>query len=167
MEIVTLTPETLHTLPFLMEKVYHARKAVFIDRLRWDIPPSGNIETDQYDVLGTHVIATDGLDLLGYMCLLSTTGPHMLANEAAFADLCDAAPRGPEIWEVTRLFILKRNNEVAPLMRDYLRAWAHANGVDRFILETDKFVLARIEKWGWNTQIISKPDAQWPVVIIK
>ena len=52
-------------------------------------------------------------------------------------------------------------------MRDYLRAWAHANGVDRFILETDKFVLARIEKWGWNTQIISKPDAQWPVVIIK
>lgn len=154
----------------LLHTVFLARKAVFIDRLKWEIPgQTGNIERDQFEDIATHIIVTDDdkYELLGYMRLLPTTGPHLLSDVAAFADLVDSPPRGDHVWEVTRLFILRRNAEVAPYMREVLRAWGRVNGVTEFVAEVDKFVLSRLEKWGWHTNVISKAGAQWPVVIIK
>ena len=170
MQITVLTPNTKYTehQATLIYTVFRARKAVFIDRLKWKIPDqTGEMEIDQFDPLGTHIIVTEGEELLGYTRLLPTTGPHLLGDVAAFQGLCDAPPRGEHVWEVTRLFILSRNAEVAPLMRDYLRAWALPKGVTEFVAEVDKFVLSRLGKWGWNPNVISKPDAKRPVVIIK
>ena len=88
----------------VLRSMYEARKRVFIDLLRWDIPVlAGRYEIDQFDGPSTiYLIAAerDGTHL-GSMRLLPTSGPNLLGD--IFPELCDQAPpASATIWEISR-----------------------------------------------------------------
>lgn len=94
----------------VLRAMFAARKAVFVDLLKWDVPVlDGRFEIDQFDDgHATYLVLTDGEG--GHLAsarLLPTNRPHILGD--LFPHLCEAAPpRDPAIFEVTR-FCLDRS----------------------------------------------------------
>lgn len=94
-------------LPGLFTSMHADRKRVFVDRLKWDIPHDGTLETDQYDTAAADYLILQDRETGAHAAsvrLLPTTGRHMLAD--VFPFLCeDTVPRGPHIREISRLII--------------------------------------------------------------
>jgi N-acyl-L-homoserine lactone synthetase len=91
----------------LCDSMYRDRKIVFIDRLGWGLEVSeGEREIDQFDTPdAVYVIEADSERRhLASLRLLPTTKPHLMSD--VFPFLCEGeVPRGPDIWELTRLCV--------------------------------------------------------------
>jgi N-acyl-L-homoserine lactone synthetase len=91
----------------LCDSMYRDRKRVFVDRLHWDLQTvDSEREIDQFDTAdAVYVIEADSeRNHLASLRLLPTTKPHLMSE--VFPFLCDSGvPRGPGIWELTRLCI--------------------------------------------------------------
>src|SRR5258708_16698428 len=63
-------------------QMHRIRKAVFKDRLGWDVTVSGEFEVDEYDALGpSYLLSIDRYGtLIGCVRLLPTTGPTLLRD---------------------------------------------------------------------------------------
>lgn len=94
----------------LATAMFAERKRLFVDLLGWDVPVvEGRYEIDQYDDRdATYLIALDDNGgHAGSLRLLPTTGPHILGD--LFDALCDnGTPRGPQVFEITRLCLPPR-----------------------------------------------------------
>ena len=95
----------------VLRAMFEARKQVFVDLLKWDVPIlDGRFEIDQFDdAHAVYLIVTDEAGAhLGSARLLRTTRPHILGS--LFPELCAGpVPAAPDIWEITR-FCLGRNH---------------------------------------------------------
>src|SRR4051794_21109235 len=95
-------------LPALRE-MFEARKRVFIDLLKWDVPVlEERYEIDQFDdEQATYLIVPDEAGgHAGSARLLETGRPHIL--DTLFPELCETPlPCGPKVLEITR-FCLHR-----------------------------------------------------------
>ena len=87
-----------------LRAMFEARKRVFVDLLKWDIPVlDGRFEVDQFDDHhATYILLTDRVGRhLASARLLPTTRPGIL--DTLFLDLCDAPPpAGEHVYEITR-----------------------------------------------------------------
>ncbi|WP_449472609.1 acyl-homoserine-lactone synthase [Sphingobium chungangianum] len=137
----------------VLRAMFVARKQVFVDLLRWDVPVlGGRYEIDQFDdEHATYLVVTDREG--GHLAsarLLPTTRPHILAD--LYASLCDGeVPRGPDIFEVTR-FCLDRRIDAAT--RRFAR--------DRLVTAIADFGLAQgiglytgVAELGWLQQVLA------------
>lgn len=94
----------------VLRSMFEARKQVFVDLLKWDVPVlEGKYEVDQFD--DEHsvylIVADEQGRHMGSARLLQTLRPHIL--DTLFPSLCAAAPpRGQDVMEITR-FCLGRN----------------------------------------------------------
>lgn len=90
-----------------LRAMFEARKRVFVDLLKWDVPVLDNLfEVDQFDTPdATYLVLTDDRGRHRASArLLRTDRAHILAQ--LFPSLCDAAvPRGPQTLEITRFCI--------------------------------------------------------------
>jgi acyl homoserine lactone synthase len=95
-------------------EMHRIRKAVFKDRLGWDVTVTGELEIDEYDALGpSYVLSMDRYgNLNGCVRLLPTTGPNMLRDIFPSFVIKGAVPRGERVWEASR-FAAKGNNTAA------------------------------------------------------
>jgi N-acyl-L-homoserine lactone synthetase len=90
----------------VLHEMHRVRKAVFVDRLKWDVPVVDNErEIDQFDtenaVYLVNIDEATGRHLASVR-LLSSTGPHVLGD--IFAELCQGGPpNSSDTWEITRL----------------------------------------------------------------
>src|SRR3546814_20621205 len=85
--------------------MFAARKQVFIDLLKWDLPAlDGRFEIDQFDTPDArYLILLDPNDLRHRASarLLPTSAPHLLGEY--YAHLCtETAPSGAGAWEISR-----------------------------------------------------------------
>jgi acyl-homoserine lactone synthase len=91
----------------LCDSMYRDRKIVFVDQLGWNLKGvDGDREIDQFDTVdAVYVIEADAQRRhLASLRLLPTTKPHLMSE--VFPFLCEGeVPRGPDIWELTRLCI--------------------------------------------------------------
>ena len=85
-------------------EMHRIRKAVFKDRLGWDVTVTGELEVDEYDALGpSYVLSMDRYgNLNGCVRLLPTTGPNMLRDIFPSFVTKGAVPRGERVWEASR-----------------------------------------------------------------
>lgn len=144
--------------------MFAARKSVFIDLLKWDLPVlDGRYEIDQFDdAHARYLIITDLDDQhLASARLLPTTRPHIL--DSIFPALCAGEPpRGPTVWEITR-FCLGRQLRAADRlqMRNHLvTALAqHAldNGVQIYTGVAEMGWLQQILSFGWQCRALGEP----------
>jgi acyl homoserine lactone synthase len=94
--------------------MHRIRKAVFKDRLGWDITVSGELEVDDYDALGPSCLLSIDRqgNVNGCVRLLPTTGPNMLRDIFRSFVTKAAVPRGERVWEASR-FAVSRNTTAA------------------------------------------------------
>jgi N-acyl-L-homoserine lactone synthetase len=97
-----------------LHQMHRIRKAVFKDRLGWDVAVSGELEVDEYDALGpSYLLSIDRYGTLnGCVRLLPTTGPNMLRDIFPSFVTKAAVPRGERVWEASR-FAVSRNTSAA------------------------------------------------------
>src|SRR3954447_12630100 len=86
----------------VLRGMFAARKSVFVDLLRWDVPViDGRYEVDQFDDgHATYVILADRSGRhLASARLLPTARPHIL--DSYYATLCEEGPpKGEDIVEI-------------------------------------------------------------------
>jgi acyl-homoserine lactone synthase len=87
--------------------MHRQRKALFVDERGWNVPVAGDLEIDRYDHDATTYLlvkrSPEG-DVLGSVRLLPTVTSHLMSD--LFGHACRTeVPRGPRIWEASRLCI--------------------------------------------------------------
>ena len=147
-----------------LKAMFEDRKSVFVDLLKWDVPVlDGCFEIDQFD--DSHatyiIIADEDGDHLGSARLLPTTRPHILGS--LFARLCAAPPpAGPQVLEITRFCLSRRQNAAARRRtRNQLvtaLAWhALENGIKTFTGVAELGWLQQILAFGWDCRPLGVP----------
>lgn len=93
-----------------LHQMHRIRKAVFKDRLGWDVTVSGELEIDEYDILvPTYLLSIDRSGIVnGCVRLLPTIGPNMLRDVFPSLVTNAAVPCGERVWEASR-FAVSRN----------------------------------------------------------
>ena len=147
-----------------LRSMFEARKRVFIDLLKWDIPAlAGRFELDHFDdVDATYLIVTDADgEHLASSRLLLTTRPALL--DSLFPELVDGpVPQGADVLEITRFCLSPgigaRQRRVA---RDSLLVglaeFALANGIRIYTGVAELAWFRQVERFGWDCQPLSPP----------
>ena len=142
---------------WVMERVYRLRHKVFVEGLGWTAiaKPDGR-DIDEFDHLATHVILMEEDEIIGYMRLLPTTGPHLLRD--VLSDLCEGPiPVGPHIWEFSRLFILKQKEGIPCVFVSAMKDWAREHGVTHFTAEVNLSLVPVLQRYGWKCHPLGSP----------
>lgn len=144
--------------------MFEARKSVFVDLLRWDLPVlAGRFEVDQFDDGNAiYLILTDpDRRHLASARLLPTTRAGILSD--LYPHLCEGPlPRGPEVFEITR-FCLSRGVPAAQrrLARDRLvtaiARYALAQGIKTYTGVAELGWLQQILAFGWECRPLGLP----------
>lgn len=135
-----------------MRAMFAARKAVFIDLLKWDLPVlAGRYEVDCFDDEYARYLIVAGPEgkHLASARLLPTLRPHILGD--LYAQLCPAGPpRGPAIFEITR-FCLDRAL-AAPRRRQARDALVRA--LAEYALKAGIMTYTAVAPLAWARQIL-------------
>ena len=141
-----------------LRAMYMARKEVFVDLLKWDLPVlAGAYEIDQFDNPDAeYLILLDPVDgrHRASARLLQTDRPHLLGDLYPF--LCDGpVPAGPSVREITR-FCLDRHqssNDRRSARNQLVTALAEhaiATGVSDYTGVAELSWYAQILRFGWQ-----------------
>ena len=147
-----------------LRSMFAARKRVFIDLLKWDIPAlADQYEVDHFDdIHATYLIVTDEADEhLASARLLPTTRPALL--DALFPFLVTGPiPQGPAIFEITRFCLspgigARQRRAARDTLLVGLVDYALANGIRSYtgVAELDWF--AQIRTFGWDCAALGEP----------
>lgn len=153
---------TLETVAFAaseaaMRAMFAARKSVFVDLLKWDVPVlADRFEIDQFDDVHASylILAEPDGSHLGSARLLPTTRPHIL--DSFYARLCDEPPpRGDTIFEITRFCLDRRltaseRRQVRDTLVTGLVEHALANGITAYSAIADVGWFRQIAGFGWD-----------------
>lgn len=147
-----------------LRSMFEARKRVFVDLLKWDVPVlEGRYELDQFDdEHAVYLIVRDPAgEHLGSARLLPTVRPHLL--DTLFSDLCAAAPpRGSHVFEITRFCLDRRlsaprrlvvRNRLVSVLADY----ALARGIATYTGVAEIAWLQQILAFGWRCRPLGLP----------
>lgn len=144
-----------------LRAMFAARKEVFIDLLKWDLPVlAGAYEIDQYDdPAAEYLILLDtGGRHRASARLLRTDRPHLLGDH--YGHLCEGdVPRGRSIREITRFCLDRhqtaaerrtaRNQLVTALVEHALRL-----GITDYTGVAEPGWLRQILSFGWDCQTL-------------
>jgi N-acyl-L-homoserine lactone synthetase len=147
-----------------MRAMFAARKRVFVDLLRWDIPVlDGRFEIDQFDdEFARYIIIIDDAGRhLASTRLLATTRPGIL--DSLYPELVDGPlPAADDVFEITRFCLtpdctaaerrLIRNQLVTAIAR-----YALDHGIRRYTGVADMSWLRQILDFGWTCSLLGEP----------
>lgn len=148
----------------LLKAMFEARKQVFVDLLKWDVPVvDGRYEIDQFD--NEHavylIVADPSGQHLGSARLLPTTRPHIL--DSLFPGLCAGEPpRAADCFEITR-FCLGRNQnakerlETRNRLVSALAQYALEHGISTYTGVAELAWLQQILAFGWRCRPLGLP----------
>lgn len=146
-----------------IRSMFEARKRVFIDLLKWDIPAlADRYELDQFDnEFAIYLIVTDhdGRHLASAR-LLPTTRPALL--DSLFPDLASHhAPRGGDVFEITRFCLspgigarLRRTARDTLLLG--LAEFALAHGITTYTGVAELAWFRQVEGFGWDCRALGE-----------
>ncbi|HEY1143525.1 MAG TPA: acyl-homoserine-lactone synthase [Sphingomicrobium sp.] len=148
----------------LLRAMFEARKQVFVDLLKWDVPVlEGRYEIDQFDdEQAVYLIVADASgDHLGSARLLPTTRPHIL--DSLFPNLCAGEPpRSPDCFEITRFCLGRKQNarerlETRNRLVSALAQYALENGISAYTGVAELAWLQQILAFGWRCRPLGLP----------
>lgn len=149
-----------------LDAMHADRKAVFVDRLGWKLPVvDGRYEIDSFDT--EHAVyllamSADGREHMGSVRLLPTTQPHLLGD--VFPMLVEGdVPRGPDVFEITRLCTSPRladwaaHNAVREQLATALIEYALTAGITRYTMISHMAYLSQLLATGWDVEPLGLP----------
>jgi acyl homoserine lactone synthase len=142
-------------------QMHRIRKAVFKDRLGWDVTVSGELEVDEYDALGpSYLLSMDRYGAVnGCVRLLPTTGPNLLRDIFPSFVTQAAVPRSERVWEASR-FAVSGNTTAAKaglseatyeLLIGVLK-FALPNGISTIACVVDVRMERVLRRAGWQLE---------------
>lgn len=147
-----------------MRTMFEARKRVFIDLLKWDLPAlAGRFELDHFDDEdATYLIVADpeGNHLASARLLLPTR-PALL--DTLFPELADGAvPQGGDILEITRFCLspgigARQRRSARNALLVGLAEFALANGISTYTGVAELPWFRQIQAFGWNCRPLGEP----------
>lgn len=149
-----------------MRAMFEARKRVFVDLLKWDVPVlAGRFEIDQFDdEHATYLIVQDEDGAhLGSVRLLDTLRPHLL--DTLFRSLCAVPPpTGLQVREITRFCLDRRlsaseRRDVRDRLVSALVDHALGNGIATYTGVAEMGWLNQILRFGWDCGPLGLPQA--------
>jgi acyl-homoserine lactone synthase len=144
--------------------MFEARKRVFVDLLKWDVPVlDGRFELDQFDDEHAVYLMVRGAqgEHLASARLLETTRPHLL--DTLFPELCAGpVPRGPEVREITRFCLDRRLSAarrlaVRNVLVSALADHALRRGISTYTGIAEIGWLQQILAFGWRCRPLGLP----------
>lgn len=147
-----------------LRTMFEARKRVFIDLLKWDLPAlAGRFELDQFDdEHAVYLIVTDEeAQHLASARLLPTTRPALL--DSLFPGLvAGEIPQGPEVFEITRFCLAPGIGASGRrAARDTLLAglvdFALASRIHSYTGVADLPWLRQVQRFGWACRALGEP----------
>lgn len=147
-----------------LRSMFAARKRVFVDLLKWDLPVlAGRFEVDQFDdPHATYLIVTDpDGEHLASARVLPTTRPALLDTLFPYL-VAGPVPQGTGIAEITR-FCLSREANAATrrVARDTLLAglarYALSNGIHTYTGVAELAWFREIQRFGWECRALGEP----------
>ena len=164
-----------------LHAMFRLRARVFHQRLGWDVRLDADMERDAYDEADPHYLLVR--DRRGHICgcmrLLSSRGPNMM--QEVFQSLLGATRFEPcdKVWEVSR-FALELNADclghagpelgakpasqalrLSQLRQQVFRqalhqlvAFAHARGIERYVMVTTPEVQALLARLGVHATVL-------------
>lgn len=149
-----------------LRAMFAARKSVFIDLLKWDLPVvAGQYELDHFDTPAARyliLLDADGRHRASAR-LLPTEGAHLLGDH--FAHLCAGdVPRGPTVCEISR-FCLDRDQDAASrrAARDQLvtalAEHALREGITDYTGVADLCWFDQVREFGWRCDALGPKAA--------
>ncbi|BBB10567.1 acyl-homoserine-lactone synthase [Sphingopyxis sp. EG6] len=153
-----------------LRAMFRARKEVFVDLLKWDLPVlADRFEVDQFDTQAEYLILLEkGIKHRASARLLRTDRPHLLGDLYPF--LCAGpVPTGPTIREITR-FCLDRHqkaeerrsarNQLVTALAEY----ALATGISAYTGVAERHWFEQVRQFGWACEGLGQPvqcDGRW------
>lgn len=155
--------------PELIDAMHRLRKQVFHDRLRWEVPISGDWEIDAFDEEDPlYVLSLDSKGMLqGSLRLLPTTGPNMLRD--VFSDLTkETGPvENPQVWESSRFCVRfsgerdqRESNLISKATVELIAGMGEVGilaGLDHIVTVYDAFLRRIIRQTGCSETLIGEP----------
>ena len=148
-----------------LRTMFRARKEVFIDLLKWDLPVlADEFEVDQFDSDAEYLILLeDGVRHRASARLLRTDRPHLLGD--LYPHLCAGpVPAGPTIREITR-FCLDRHqraterrsarNQLVTALAEH----ALAMGITAYTGVAEQEWFEQIRHFGWECKALGQAVA--------
>lgn len=148
----------------LLRAMFEARKRVFVDLLKWDVPVlAGTWELDHFDdEQATYVIVGDGKG--GHLAsarLLKTTRPHLLDQlypELVAGDI----PRAADIFEITRFCIdpyqrAPERRHARDMLVTALTQHALAARIVRYTGVAEIGWFEQVAAFGWDCKALGQP----------
>jgi acyl homoserine lactone synthase len=142
-------------------QMHRLRKAVFKDRLGWDVSVSGELEFDEFDALEpSYLLSMDRYGTLnGCVRLLPTTGPNMLRDIFPSFVTKGAVPRSERVWEASRFAVGKNASAaeagVSQTTYDLLIGvlkFGLSNGINRIACVVDVRMERILRRAGWQLE---------------
>ncbi|OUC56156.1 autoinducer synthase [Sphingobium sp. GW456-12-10-14-TSB1] len=146
-----------------LRAMFRARKEVFIDLLKWDLPVlADEFEVDQFDRQAEYLILLEqGVRHRASTRLLRTDHPHLLGD--LYPHLCAGpVPTGPTIREITR-FCLDRHqraedrrsarNQLVTALAEH----ALATGITAYTGVAEQEWFEQIRRFGWDCKALGQP----------
>lgn len=148
----------------ILRSMFAARKSVFVDLLKWDVPViDGAFEVDQFDDgHATYLVLADrDGSHMGSARLLPTVRPHIL--DSFYGALCDGAPpRGPATREITRFCLDRRltareRRSVRNTLVGAIADHALASGISLYTAIAEVGWMQQILAFGWRCHPLGLP----------
>jgi acyl-homoserine lactone synthase len=146
-------------------ELFRARKEVFVDECKWDIPHDDQgREIDQFDTDNTVYLlsCTEDDELVAATRMMPTTTPHMMTD--VFSYLCDnPSPVGPLVWEGSRYFVRKKFRKTERLRIAHtellcgMMETCLVYGIEQFIFVINGFHASGMIALGWDIVPLGAP----------
>ncbi|WP_447953253.1 acyl-homoserine-lactone synthase [Sphingopyxis chilensis] len=147
-----------------LRAMFTARKQVFIDLLKWDLPAlDGRFEIDQFDTPDArYLILLDPDDLRHRASarLLPTSAPHLLGEY--YAHLCtESAPSGAGAWEISRFCLDPAQSAVERLsarnqLVTALAGYALRHGITDYVGVAEQGWFDKVRHFGWDCRALGE-----------
>lgn len=156
-----------------LRAMFAARKKVFIDLLKWDVPALADLyELDQYDnEQARYLILLDGKGRHRASArLLPTEGPHLLGE--LYPSLCtDAPPSGPGIWEISRFCLdpdisADERRDARDQLVTALAEYALRHGITDYVGVAEQGWFAKIRQFGWSCEALGDVRTEDPCALV-
>ena len=147
-----------------LRSMFEARKRVFVDLLKWDLPVlDGRFEVDQFDTPEAVylVLADESANHRASARLLRTDRSHILGQ--LFPSLCEGnIPSGLQTREITRFCIdpalcrterRKTRNELVSALVDHALRW----NITDYTAVANMPWFRQISRFGWKCRALGPP----------
>lgn len=164
--ISAVTYENRQHFKVLLDEMHVARHKLYVEGRKWrELAQADGREIDQFDRESTVYFLSLGQNrnLQGGLRIVPTTEPHML--DSLFPELCAGGdvPRGPDIWEMSRVFVnhTDAHDEEGLIIKGKLMCamieFAQMNGIKKITGVADSYFLPRLLQIGARIKPLGLP----------